>query len=273
MEKSAWTVGQRKYCKLPSAAQHRLLADLASNALKSAGEGAPGIVDDFIERYRLMQSWAELDTYVPPSWLAPLEALEEYAGFHLLFGAPEENEGPLESTSETVVSWEPRFPVEVALDQVRSPYNIGSVLRLVDNFGLEGLVHASPWLRLDHPRLRRAARGCEHWIPVRCEEDLPGYLRQAGCPVVGIESAPKAIPLHRWDPPPRAVLVLGNETYGLASEVRHCCSEIVTIPMQGYKRSMNVHHALALVVWRMVSGGEGGDVSGGVSTQSGEDLG
>ncbi len=256
MEKSAWTVGQRKFSKLSSAAQHRLLAELAVDAQKAAGEGTPGIVDDFHQRYRLMHSWSELDSFIAPSWLNPLEALDEYAGFHLRLGAPEENEGPLENV-ERAVSWEPRFPVGVALDQVRSPFNVGSVLRLIDNFGLEGLVHASPWLRLDHPRLRRAARGCEHWIPVRCEEDLPGYLRQADRPVVGVENDPDAVPLHLWNPPESAVLVLGNETYGLAREVRGCCGEIVTIPMQGFKRSMNVHHALALVAWKIVAGASG----------------
>ncbi len=254
MERSAWTVGQRKFNKLPSAAQHRLLAELALDAKN---------FDTFLSRYRLMHSWAQLDVYTPPSWLGPQEALEEYAGFHYLIGAPEENEGPLED-DVPAVSWEPRFPVEVALDQVRSPYNVGSVLRLVDNFGLQGLVHASPWLRMDHPRLRRAARGCEQWIPVRCEEDLPGYLRQAGRPVVGVEIDPNGVLLNEWTPPPEAILVLGNETYGLADAVRNCCTTMVTIPMQGYKRSMNVHHALALVAWRMVStsGAQRGDDRG-----------
>jgi hypothetical protein len=34
MERSTWTVGQRKFCKLPSAAQHCLLSELATDALK-----------------------------------------------------------------------------------------------------------------------------------------------------------------------------------------------------------------------------------------------
>lgn len=263
MEKSAWTVGRTKFTRLPSAAQHRLLAWLASDALRAAGAGNPEIGDTFLQRYGELQSWAELDRYRPPSWLSSREALDEYGYFHRLLGAPAECEGPLEDGGGAL-SWQPRFPVTVALDQVRSPYNVGSVLRLVDNLGLKGLVHASPWLRLDHPRLRRAARGCQQWIPVRCQEDLPSYLSQAGCAVVGVESDGTGTPLQYWQPPEEGVLVLGNETYGLAKAVRRCCTETVFVPMQGYKRSMNVHHALALVAWHMVSSS---------ATQRSEDLG
>jgi hypothetical protein len=51
----------------------------------------------------------------------------------------------------------------------------------------------------------------------------------------GIEIDTHAVGLYRWDPPKNAVLVLGNETYGLAREVRRCCTELVTIPMRGFQ--------------------------------------
>lgn len=250
MERSAWTVGRMKFTRLPQPARHRLLADLAAGARDDLAGGDDAAWERFLERYRMLHAWSSLDRYRPPAWLTPAEALDDYAAFHNLFGAPQENEGPLVE-SGPAVTWVPRFPVTVALDQVRSPYNAGSVLRLADNFGLEGLVHASPWLRLDHPRLRRAARGCEHWIPVRCVDDLPEHLGQAGRPVIGVEGDPGGVPLQDWNPPVSAVLVLGNESYGLAEAVRERCSAIVSIPMRGFKRSMNVHHALALVAWRL----------------------
>jgi len=250
MERSAWTVGKMKFTRLPQPARHRLFAELAADAGAALAEGEEAAWERFLERYRAMQAWSPLDRYRPPAWLTPSEALEEYAAFHNLFGAPRENEGPLVEPGPAV-SWVPRFPVAVALDQVRSPYNAGSVLRLADNFGFEGLVHATPWLRLDHPRLRRAARGCEHWIPVRLVEDLPAWLELEDRPVIGVEGDPRGVPLQEWAPPESAVLALGNESYGLAEAVRARCSAIVSIPMQGFKRSMNVHHALALVAWRI----------------------
>jgi len=252
MEKSAWNVSRGKWVKLPAEARHRVLASLAADALETVGQGDPAVWGAFLERYGELHAWSDQDLYRPPSWLSPAEALDEFRNFHLLYSSPAECEGPLDQ-GDAPLSWEPRLPVTVALDQVRSPYNVGSVLRLIDNFGLEGMVHASPWLRMDHPRLRRAARGAEQWVPVRCEDDLPVFFSRADRPVVGVECVEGATPLNDWQPPSRAILVLGNETYGLARAVRTHCTECVAIPMQGYKRSMNVHHALALVAWAMVS--------------------
>ncbi len=248
MEKSAKTIGKRKFCSLPARRQHALLAELARDALSG------GDREGFLKRYVELHAWAALDRYEPPPWLSAQEAMEEYLNFHGgLSRTPGVSEPP-----PAPVSWQPRFPVTVVLDQVRSPYNVGSVLRLIDNYGLKGVVHASPWLRLSHPRLRRAARGCERWIPVRCEPDLPAYLKSADAAVIGIENDAGAVSVERWDPPAGdLVLVLGNETYGIAGAIRGHCSLSVCIPMFGFKKSMNVHHALAVVAQKIAERGVG----------------
>ena len=41
--------------------------------------------------------------------------------------------------------------------------------------------------------------------------------------------------------------MVGSEEYGIASGLRRHCRDIVKISMFGYKRSMNLHHALAIV--------------------------
>jgi len=244
MEKSVKTIGKEKFSRLPSRKQHRLLADLAKSALA-------GDKDGFIQRYNEFHSWTSLDRYAPPAWLSQDEALEEYMMFHSGFGS-----GSAEPAGNDLIpsniSWQPRFPVQIVLDQIRSPYNVGSVLRIADNFGLKGLVHSSPWLRLDHPQLRKAARGCEKWIPVRLEKDLAGYLKAAICPVIGLENNEGAVPVEKWKAPDECILVVGNETYGIASDIQRCCDQTVFIPMFGFKKSMNLHHALAIVAQKIV---------------------
>jgi tRNA G18 (ribose-2'-O)-methylase SpoU len=240
MEKSANTISQRKFSKLSARRQHELLAALASEALSGK------TIDTFLKRYDELHSWARLDRYAPPVWLSQEEALEEYFVFHAgLTFSP--NELPQEDLSKSPVSWQPCFAVEVVLDQVRSPYNVGSIIRIIDNFGFKGLVHSSAWLRMDHPQLCKAARGCQKWIPVRFEPDLISYLKQALGPVIGIENNTGAVPVTGWDVPKQSVLVLGNETYGIAAALRRLCDQTVSIPMFGYKKSMNVHHALAII--------------------------
>ncbi len=247
MERSAKTIGKNKFRKLPARRQHALLAELARDALACSGQ------TDFSGRYDELLSWADLDRYTPPAWLSPEEAFREYLDFHtLLSKSPAERE---EETTElsAPVSWQPRFSVEVVIDQVRSPFNVGSLLRLIDNFGFMGLVHSSPWLRLDHPQLRKSARGCQQWIPVRYEPNLAGYLAHAAVPVVGVEHFADSTAVESWNAPEKCILVLGNEAYGIAEALKKCCRETVFVPMHGYKKSMNVHHAFAVIAQKIVA--------------------
>ena len=202
-----------------------------------------------------MQSWVELDQYSPPIYLTDKEALYEYFRFHIGFS----NNPSLfeeEDTGEdrlSPLSWEPRFNVTIVLDQVRSPYNTGSVLRLIDNFGFSKLVHNADWLRLDHPQLCKASRGTEKWIPVEHRPDLPDWLQNITVPVIGIENSENAITMDGWQPEVPCVLVVGNEVYGITTKLREQCDFLVKIPMRGFKQSMNLHHALAIAAFKIVS--------------------
>lgn len=243
MERSANTIGRKKFGKLSVRGRHKLFAELASQALHT------GDVDAFFQRYEELQSWADSDRYTPPSRLSPMEALEETRIFHLeLIGGSTVAQSPRKSPA-----WEPAFPVEIVLDQVRSPYNVGSALRLADNFGFSRVVHGTSGLRPDHPRLLKAARGCERWIPLHFQPDLETYLAQAQAPVIGVELDEKAVPVSEWHPPLPCILLMGNESYGIASSLRKLCSQLVFIPMFGFKKSMNVHQALAVVAQRVVA--------------------
>jgi len=237
MEKSVNTISKTKFAKLSCRRQHALLVSLARFFSKEKD------YQRFRKRYAELQSWADLDRYVPPPWLSEKEAIAEFIRFHQNFCS-----GPSEvDVLDLPFPWQAKFDVEVVLDQIRSPYNVGSVLRLIDNFGLKGMVHASSWLRLDHPQLKKAARGCEQWIPVRFAPDLISYIEKAAVPVIGIENTETAVPVHAWTPPGAGMLILGNEAYGIAAAIRKRCSNIVSIPMHGFKKSMNVHHALAVI--------------------------
>lgn len=241
MEKSVNTISKKKFIKLSSRRQHELLSVLARSALSDLD------FDCFLERYNELQSWAQLDRYTPPVWLSKKEALDEYLSFHLNYTSLQREQEEAGST----LSWQPKFDVEVVLDQVRSPYNVGSILRIIDNFGLKGMVHSSSWLSLSHPQLIKSARGCEKWIPVRFEKDLLSYLESSSLPVIGIENNNSAENLSSWSPPEKCVIILGNESYGIASALQKSCFKTIQIPMYGFKKSMNVTHALAVIAHKI----------------------
>ncbi len=243
----AETIGQKKFLKMTSKKRHELLAALALKTISG------GDYRRFRSRCARLQSWADLDSYKPPPWLSEKEALQEYLAFHNSFTSspvlPDDPDG--RANGAPLVAWRGAFDVTVMVDQVRSPYNVGSILRIIDNFGLKGLVHGDSFLRMDHPRLCRAARGCENWIPVRFEEDPVSWLTTVDLPVIGIEASKEALSIRDWEPPPACILIVGNEEYGISDAIRGCCERLVRIPMHGYKKSMNVHHALAIAAQKI----------------------
>jgi len=243
MERSASTIGRDKFCRQPAQRQHKILAALAREADDP---------EQFATRYAEMMRWVELDRYRPPHWLSPSEALAETARFHEILSGKQRQYDPI-LLPEREVSWAPRFDVTVVLDQVRTPFNCGSVLRLIDNFGFAGLVHATRHFDPQHNQLHRAARGSEQWLPITFVEDLPAWLAAQDKPVIGLERDDRALTLHAWQPPEACILVVGNETYGIAQNIRECCDVLVAVPTFGYKLSMNLSHALAVVGWHLIS--------------------
>jgi len=250
--KYAETIGKRKFTKLSSSRQHEYLAFLAREYMKN------GNFSGFFKRYNEMQSWVDIDRYTPPDYLTEEESLHEYFFFHNSFtGNPQAlfQDGPPDNNEKTV-TWEPRFDITIVLDQVRSPYNVGSILRLIDNLGFRRLVHNSEWLRLDHPQLCKAARGSQNWIPVELRQDLVHWLTGRKLPVIGLETSSGAVDIAEWKPEKACILVLGNEAYGIATDIRNCCTTLVKIPMFGFKKSMNLHHALAIAGYKIAVSSE-----------------
>jgi tRNA(Leu) C34 or U34 (ribose-2'-O)-methylase TrmL len=244
MGKSIKSIGKNKWLTLTPRQKHTALARFAIDCLKKGDFG------EFIGTYNTFTSWSPIDQFKPPHWLNHREKLENFFYFHQkLSGKPPHYFRKASTTSS--MTWEPKLQVTVALDQVFSPFNIGSVLRIIDNFGFAGLIHSTPQLDLNHQQLKKSARGTENWIPVKFIEDLPDFLKSSPLPVIGLEQTDEALLLNKWQPPESFILVLGNEVYGISKNILNCCDCHIHIPMKGFKNSMNLSHALAIAAYHI----------------------
>ncbi|MCB9396944.1 MAG: TrmH family RNA methyltransferase [Acidobacteria bacterium] len=242
MEKSAKNISQRKFLKLSVSQRHKVLAQLA---VAYGPEAWP----QFVVRYGEMLTWSGLDHYLPPENLPPEQKRIECFHFHnRLAGNPLADPGPAVQSN---LRWVPRFPVLVAVDILRTPYNAGSLLRLIDNFGFEGLVYSGPELSLEHPQLIKAARGCQHWIPVQHVDDLSGFLAASKRHIIGLECDNQTKPLAEFKPAGPMVVVLGNEQFGIGPESLAFCQTLFEIPIFGQKSAMNVTHAFAIFAYHV----------------------
>jgi 23S rRNA (guanosine2251-2'-O)-methyltransferase len=150
--------------------------------------------------------------------------------------------------------------VVVVLDNVRSLYNTGSILRTADASGVERVVLCGITPRPDQGgRQRRAiaktALGAEDSVPWEYEADAAGILRTLaaeGYQIAAVETSPEAVNLFDWTPKWPVCLVFGHERDGISTTLAAHVDAVIRIPMLGHKRSLNVATAAGVVLYELL---------------------
>ena len=137
------------------------------------------------------------------------------------------------------------------LDDIRSPFNIGSIFRTADSFSVSRILLSPDCPSPDHPRSLRTAMGCTSVIPweICSIDDLKA---QKNGPLFALETGGAAIGSFRF--PETGTLIIGSEEAGVSKAAREAAEEsagIVSIPTHGSKGSLNLSVAtgIALFHW------------------------
>ena len=150
--------------------------------------------------------------------------------------------------------------VVVLLDNIRSLYNTGSILRTADATGVERVVLCGITPRPDQgSRQRRAiaktALGAEASVAWDYQPDAATALRTLAAdgyqPVVAEPSA-DAVDLYEWTPLWPVCVVFGHEKDGVSSDLAPYVNGVIRIPMLGEKRSLNVATAAGVVLYELL---------------------
>ena len=140
----------------------------------------------------------------------------------------------------------------IALEDVRDPGNVGTVLRTAEALGLDGVVLLGDCADMYSPKTVRASMGSVFRLPVFFEtaESLSGYLRENGIPFCAAMLDSSSEPVTALDLR-RACVLVGNEAAGVRRETADMCDRRVLIPISGAE-SLNAAVAAALFMWEMV---------------------
>lgn len=157
------------------------------------------------------------------------------------------------------------------LEDLRSPFNVGSMFRTADAFGLEELLLSPDTADPAHPRSTRSSMGATALVPWRRAglEALGGP--SAGPSAAGVSAdgssaegvfAKEAsaegvfalelggVPLDEFDFPERGIVVVGSEELGVSpAALERCCAGRVSIPMAGAKGSLNAGVAFGILLY------------------------
>jgi tRNA G18 (ribose-2'-O)-methylase SpoU len=145
---------------------------------------------------------------------------------------------------------------ELLLDNLRSVHNVGSIFRTAEGAGLKHIHLAGITPTPDNAKLKKTALGADE--TVAWTYHLNGLiaarqLKEAGHCLWALEGGERAVPLLETNlaVPEKLVLVIGSEVCGVDPAILALCEQVVYLPMQGHKASLNAAVATGIAVYRL----------------------
>jgi TrmH family RNA methyltransferase len=136
----------------------------------------------------------------------------------------------------------------VALDSIRDPGNLGTILRLCDWFGINQLLCSKETVDIYNPKVVQATMGSIARVNVNYI-DLNAFIVQTKLPVFGTFMDGENI--YKTKLPQEGIIVMGNEANGISAELEKLIQNRLTIPRFGdiqKTESLNVATATAIIL-------------------------
>lgn len=165
--------------------------------------------------------------------------------------------------------------ITLVLDNIRSTYNVGAILRTAEGFGISRVILSGytprvrdknllPHLRekLDH-EIHKTALGAEDLLDIYSCGDIKKELtrlKKQGSQIVGLENNITDVPIFtigsealKKELQDDIVLILGEEVKGIDNSLYDIIDLFVEIPMVGKKESFNVSVATGIAIYGLLN--------------------
>lgn len=145
----------------------------------------------------------------------------------------------------------------VIAHNIRSLYNVGSIFRTADAFGVSKIYltgyTGTPGNPIHKNKIGKVALGAEDWVPWEYSvspQAVIRILKKQKVAIVGLENnVGKTIDIAKFKSKRPVALLLGEETTGINKSLIKLCDKLVEIPMQGKKESLNVSVAFGVAAY------------------------
>lgn len=149
---------------------------------------------------------------------------------------------------------QPKTPLVLVLDNIRSGLNVGSAFRTSDGFGLEKIYLCGITATPPHKEILKTAIGASESVAWEYSEttlETILNLKKQGFQIVAIEQVDQRTWLQdfKMDFGKKYALVFGNEVDGVSEEILPHLDACIEIPQMGTKHSLNISVCVGIVVW------------------------
>ena len=148
----------------------------------------------------------------------------------------------------------------VIANNIRSLYNVGSIFRTADAFGVSKIFltgyTGTPQKPEHAAKIGKVALGAETWVPWEQSATAFAVIRKLKkiypqIRIIGLENNIKAQSLNKYKAAFPLALILGEEREGIAKSLIKLCDDIIEIPMSGKKESLNVSVAFGIAAYKI----------------------
>ncbi len=154
--------------------------------------------------------------------------------------------------------------VFVALENIRSLYNVGAILRTCSFFGINNVIlvgysgsYTTPGgKKLLHEKVAKTSLGAYQNMTItflKNSADLIAFAKSKNLKVLAVEQSEKSVPLHLWKPKQDCVIVLGNEKEGVSKEILEAADKVLEISRYGRHNSLNVSTTAGIVLYHLAT--------------------
>lgn len=138
----------------------------------------------------------------------------------------------------------------VALDGVRDPGNLGTIIRLCDWFGIKDLVCSKDTVDCYNPKVVQATMGSIARVNI-LYMDLPKFLNKPRAETFVFGAFMEGANVYETKLPSKGILVMGNESNGIRPVTAGLVNERISIPQFAQSQeteSLNVATATAILL-------------------------
>jgi TrmH family RNA methyltransferase len=163
---------------------------------------------------------------------------------------------PKDSVAVCYLSEQHKFEdanIQLVLDGIQDPGNLGTIIRLADWFGIEQIICSEDTVDVYNPKVIMASMGSFTRVNV-VYTDLTEYLSNTGNINIGTDMEGENI--YTFKKPEKLNLILGNEGNGIRPETEKLLQKSIMIPRFGKSQStesLNVSMAAGIILGQLFS--------------------
>jgi RNA methyltransferase, TrmH family len=124
----------------------------------------------------------------------------------------------------------------IALDGIRDPGNMGTILRIADWFGIDDVICSTDCVDAFSPKVVQSGMGAHLRVNIH-EANLVDFIKES--PLKGIAAVLGGENVYQMRSLDKGIIIIGNEAKGISEEIIALAKYKVTIPRQGGAESLN----------------------------------